>query len=81
MANLETLQAFTQAVTHFQTIFDIQPAIVACDLHPGYLSGQWAREQVAKMRLVQVQHHHAHLAGLLAGTRVGRQRAGYWFLF
>ena len=66
MENLETLQAFTQAVTHFQTIFDIAPEIVVCDRHPGYLSSQWAREQGDKVRLVQVQHHHAHLAGLLA---------------
>lgn len=66
MENLETLQAFTHAVTHFQTIFDVQPNVLVCDLHPGYLSSQWAREQTKQGRLVQVQHHHAHLAGLMA---------------
>ncbi len=66
MENLETLQAFTHAVNHFQTIFDIQPELLACDLHPAYLSSQWARQQTGQARLVQVQHHHAHLAGLMA---------------
>jgi hydrogenase maturation protein HypF len=66
MENLETLQAFTHAVSHFQTIFDIAPEILVCDQHPGYLSSRWAREQAGKTRLVQVQHHHAHLAGLMA---------------
>ncbi|MEZ4731060.1 MAG: carbamoyltransferase HypF [Caldilineaceae bacterium] len=66
METLETLQAFTHAVTHFQTIFDIQPQVLVCDLHPGYLSNQWARAQTGDVRLVQVQHHHAHLAGLMA---------------
>jgi hydrogenase maturation protein HypF len=66
MENLETLQAFTHAVSHFQTIFDIQPELLVCDLHPAYLSSQWARTQPGKTRLVQVQHHHAHLAGLMA---------------
>jgi len=66
MENLETLQAFTHAVSHFQTIFDIQPELLVCDLHPAYLSSQWARGQGGKTQLVQVQHHHAHLAGLMA---------------
>jgi len=66
MENLETLDAFTHAVTHFQTIFAIQPEVLVCDLHPGYLSSQWACAQTEQGRLVQVQHHHAHLAGLMA---------------
>ena len=66
MENLETLQAFTHAVSHFQTIFDIQPELLVCDLHPAYLSSQWAREQAGQAQLIQVQHHHAHLAGLMA---------------
>ncbi len=66
MQNLETLTAFGQAVDHMQRIFDITPSVIACDLHPGYLSTNWAQEHAAGRQLVKVQHHHAHIASLMA---------------
>ncbi|MFQ5578958.1 MAG: carbamoyltransferase HypF, partial [Anaerolineae bacterium] len=41
MENLETLQAFEAAAAHFQAIFRVEPDIIACDMHPGYLSSKW----------------------------------------
>lgn len=64
MENLETLEAFAAAVTHFQTLFRLQPQTIACDLHPGYLSTHWAQAQ--SLPLVPVQHHHAHIAAVMA---------------
>jgi hydrogenase maturation protein HypF len=68
MGNLETLNAFRRAVDHFQTLFRVRPQVVACDMHPSYLSSQWAREfaQTFGLPVVRVQHHHAHVAALLA---------------
>lgn len=66
MENLETLEAFQHAVDHFTRIFRIAPALIACDRHPGYLSSRWAAEHRGDRPLVAVQHHHAHLAALMA---------------
>jgi hydrogenase maturation protein HypF len=66
MENLETLEAFSQAADHFEAIFRTRPEILACDRHPGYLSSRWARERVGDRPLIQVQHHHAHIAALMA---------------
>jgi hydrogenase maturation protein HypF len=66
METLETLAVFEESVAHFQRIFEIQPELIVCDRHPGYLSSRWARETVGNARLVEVQHHHAHLAALMA---------------
>ncbi|HET9718610.1 MAG TPA: carbamoyltransferase HypF [Solirubrobacteraceae bacterium] len=65
LENYETLRSFTAGVEHFERLFDVRPEVVAHDLHPEYLSTKYAveREQV---RLIGVQHHHAHLAGVLA---------------
>ncbi|MCS6847829.1 MAG: carbamoyltransferase HypF [Anaerolineae bacterium] len=68
MENLETLQAFERALTHFVKLFRIVPERIVCDLHPGYLSTQWAERFAAAqgLPLVKVQHHHAHIAACLA---------------
>ncbi|MDW8327073.1 MAG: carbamoyltransferase HypF [Anaerolineales bacterium] len=66
MENLETLQAFERAVEHFQTIFRCTPEIIVSDLHPRYLSTRWAHEHAGNRRHIRVQHHHAHIAAVMA---------------
>jgi len=66
MDNLETLDAFTQAVDHMRRLFRIEPAVIACDQHPGYLSARWAKAYAGARPVVEVQHHHAHVAAVMA---------------
>jgi hydrogenase maturation protein HypF len=66
MENLETLQAFERAVEHFQAIFRCRPEIIVSDLHPRYLSARWAHEHAGDRRHIRVQHHHAHIASVMA---------------
>jgi hydrogenase maturation protein HypF len=65
LRNEETLRSFTEGVAHFEELFAVAPRVVAHDLHPDYLSTSYAlaREGVEH---VGVQHHHAHLAAVLA---------------
>jgi hydrogenase maturation protein HypF len=63
--NLETLEFFHMTVAHLKRILEIRPQVVACDLHPNYLSSQYAREQ-QDLPTVAVQHHHAHIVSCLA---------------
>jgi len=65
LENYEALHAFTEGIAHFRRLFDIEPEVVAHDLHPEYLSTKWAHEQEG-VTLVGVQHHHAHVASCLA---------------
>ena len=60
-----TLGSYHEGIAHFERLFAVAPEVVAHDLHPDYLSTAYAhaREDV---RLVAVQHHHAHLAACLA---------------
>ena len=68
MGNLETFASLDHTATHLLRLFDVTPTVVAADLHPGYLSTGWARSFAADrgIALVQVQHHEAHVASLLA---------------
>jgi len=65
LENFETLRAFTEGIAHFRRLFDIEPLVVAHDLHPEYLSTKYAQE-LDGVELVGVQHHHAHIASCLA---------------
>jgi hydrogenase maturation protein HypF len=66
LENLETLQAFTRSVAAFAAMYRVTPAVIAVDMHPGYLSRRWAYEHRGDARVVEVQHHHAHVASLMA---------------
>ena len=65
LENLETLTSFTEGIDHFKHLFDVQPQMVAYDLHPDYLASRYAHEQPFTRR-IGVQHHHAHIASVLA---------------
>ncbi|HEY1318665.1 MAG TPA: carbamoyltransferase HypF, partial [Streptosporangiaceae bacterium] len=65
LENAETLRSFTEGIEHFRRLFDIDPQVVAYDLHPEYLSTKYALE-LEDVHLEGVQHHHAHIASCLA---------------
>ena len=66
--NLETERAMTRTVVHLQQLFGVRPRVVACDMSPAYRSTTWASRFAAErgLRLHEVQHHHAHVASLMA---------------
>jgi len=64
LQNLEAFDYFKMTIQHLQQIFEIEPELIVHDLHPGYLSTQWAQDQGRP--LLGVQHHHAHLAACMA---------------
>jgi hydrogenase maturation protein HypF len=69
LRNWETLSSFREGVAHFESVFELEPQLIAHDLHPDYLSSGYAHERDERderTRLVRVQHHHAHLAAVLA---------------
>ncbi len=65
LENAETLRSFAEGIEHFRRLFDVQPQLVAHDLHPDYLSTKYAAD-LAGVELLGVQHHHAHIAACLA---------------
>lgn len=105
MENAETYDAWLQAKARFEGLFDMRAGLLACDMHPEYLSSKWVREQVRGVSgvssdvppdavvavsvgappdassasaqdaargfapasfLVEIQHHHAHIAAVMA---------------
>ncbi len=65
LKNRATDDFFRLTVDHLKRILSIDPQIVACDLHPDYMSGRYARE-LDGIPCIEVQHHHAHIAACMA---------------
>ncbi|HLI06267.1 MAG TPA: carbamoyltransferase HypF [Ktedonobacteraceae bacterium] len=70
LENLETLTSFREGIEHFQRLFDIYPEAIAYDLHPEYLATKYALDSTIP-RKIGVQHHHAHIASVLAEHGLG----------
>lgn len=71
MGNLETLQAFERTVESFTRMYRVVPEVIAVDQHPGYLTRRWGLEHAGSAQVVEVQHHHAHVAALMAEHGLG----------
>lgn len=63
--NAKVYDFFQDSIDHLKDILDIQPAIIAHDMHPGYMSTDYAKAQTT-VKKVAVQHHHAHAAACMA---------------
>jgi len=66
LKNLETLNSFTDGIDHYKRLFNLEPEIIAYDLHPEYLSTKYAHSGEEIETKIGVQHHHAHIASCLA---------------
>jgi len=68
VGDLDNPSAFTffeNAIARMEDILRVRPEVIAHDLHPGYLSTQYARARSGTHH-VGVQHHHAHVASAMA---------------
>jgi len=65
LEHADALAFFEETIEHFQSILETRPDLVAHDLHPGYHSTAYAR-RLRGVRLVGVQHHHAHAVACMA---------------
>lgn len=64
LSNAEAYRAFETVIADLSRLYDFVPEFVACDLHPDYLSSQFAAG--LNIPMIKVQHHHAHIAAVMA---------------
>ncbi len=56
---------YIKSIEHLRGLFEVEPKVVACDLHPAYLSSQYARS-LSGVQIIEIQHHWAHIASIMA---------------
>ena len=77
IGDLETEQAYSAFVTSaadLPRLYDVGPELIACDLHPDYLSTKHAAQFSIPVR--PVQHHWAHIAACMAENELARPVLG-----
>jgi hydrogenase maturation protein HypF len=75
LENLESYGFFETTISSFKRILEVEPQLLAYDLHPDYFSTRWALSQTSLER-VGVQHHHAHIASCMAENHLGGKVIG-----
>ena len=64
LKNDATRHSFEHAIGHLAELLEVRPQLIAHDMHPGYMSTRYAREQ-RELPTLEVQHHHAHMAACM----------------
>ncbi len=77
LKNYETYAFYQESIDRFKKIFRLNPEWVAYDLHPDYLSTQYARQ--TGLKGIAIQHHHAHIASAMAEHGLDEQVIGVSF--
>jgi hydrogenase maturation protein HypF len=75
MEDSSVYKHWLKSIEHLKKLVAVEPKIVACDLHPNYFSSQHARKLKAD-KLVEVQHHWAHIASVLAENNIHEKVIG-----
>jgi len=78
LENLETLTSFEQGIEHFKRMFNIEPTLIAYDLHPEYLATNYALS-LDDLPKIGVQHHHAHIVGCMIDNQIDGEVIGVAF--
>ena len=73
-----TMQSYLDGIAHLTRLLDVDPKVVAHDLHPDYPSTRYAAD-LRDVELIGVQHHHAHIASCLADNGVSGPVIGVAF--
>lgn len=74
LADVRSVRALRETIGRMETLLEIQPQVIACDLHPGYQSTQLARELAKEKEeqlhreipVIEIQHHYAHIVSCMA---------------
>lgn len=88
LSDAENFERFKKEIICSIKRLRAKPKIIACDLHPGYFSTRFARENNLQLlfaargrsyKLQLIQHHHAHIASVLAEYGIKRPVIGVSF--
>lgn len=82
LGSLEAFDYFERTLETFKGFYDFEPDVIVCDKHPGYETTKWAHQLKIKnetLKIVEVQHHYAHILAALAESGIDGKVLGFAF--
>lgn len=84
MENYETLRFFEKTLLNLKSVYRAEPVAVAYDLHPQYMSTQWALSSASEvngkpLKTIGIQHHYAHIGSVMAENGLREKVIGVAF--
>jgi len=80
--SIESAEYFERTINTFKRFYDFEPDVIICDKHPNYESTKFAmkiKEKNPNIKLVQVQHHYAHILSVMAQENIEKEVLGFAF--
>ncbi len=77
--DMDTERDYKLEIESYMRLFDAKPEVVACDMHPDYVSTRYARQFKGILPVYEIQHHHAHFASVLAEHNINGDAVGLIF--
>lgn len=77
--DMETARCYESEIQSYMRLFDAKPDIIACDMHPDYVSTRYADHFRRLLPIDKIQHHHAHFASVLAEHDIEKNAIGLVF--
>ncbi|MCJ7691276.1 MAG: carbamoyltransferase HypF [Clostridiaceae bacterium] len=77
LSTLENYKRYVENIEHFKNMFRFSPKYLVSDLHPDYYTNIYLEEQ--KIKVIKVQHHHAHIASCMAENNIRNKIIGIVF--
>ena len=80
--SIASVEYFNRTIETFKNFYDFEPEVIICDKHPNYESTKFAlklKEENPKIKLVQVQHHYAHILSVMAENSLDEEVLGFAF--
>ena len=68
LASQSTHDTFEWTIQRYEQLFDVQPQAIVMDKHPAFFSSNYGRalSQNLHVPAIEVQHHHSHIAAVMA---------------
>ena len=72
LSDLESFRVFERRIKNLKKKLKLTPRIIACDLHPEYVSTKYANDLAKNngFKLKPIQHHHAHIASCIVDNKI-----------
>lgn len=77
--DIDTMKFYESEIQSYTKIFEVKPEIIVCDMHPDYISTNYAEKFKGKLPIYKIQHHHAHFASVLAENNIEKNAIGIIF--